>query len=89
MSGNLRTYIVLAGILVVLIALFFQFGYLKQERARGVVEMSGQDYLSRLVQVENDEYRIMNSRQQLGILAVGVAIGFAYVTWRINNRKQK
>ncbi|GMV92870.1 MAG: hypothetical protein AMXMBFR82_26480 [Candidatus Hydrogenedentota bacterium] len=89
MSRNLRPYIILAGILVVLIALFFQFGNLKQERARGVVEMSGQDDLSRLVQVENDEYRIMNSRQQLGILAVGVAIGFAYVMWRINNHKQK
>lgn len=89
MSMNARFSIVVAGIFIVLIVLFLAFGQLKHEREADLARNNGNDELTQSIRTEADEYRIANRNQQIGVLAVGIAIGFLAVVWRVGQRERK
>jgi uncharacterized membrane protein YfcA len=88
MSKNMPFSMVVVAILVILIGLFLWFGHLKHEREEDLARNTGDDELTQSIRTEADEYRATNRNQQLGILAVGIVIGFLAVVWRVGQRKR-
>ena len=73
--------LVVAGILIVLTALFLSTGHLKHERVEELARFAGHDEQSRSIRTELEEYRIANRNQQRGILVVGFVIVLVAVAW--------
>ena len=88
MSKNVPFSMVVVAILVILIGLFLWFGHLKHQREEKLARNNGSNELTQSIRNEADEYRVANRNQQLGILTVGLVIGFVAVVWRVGQRKR-
>ena len=75
-----RLYLIFVGvILLILIGLFINTGHLMQERQKELERNTGDDELSKILRLEAEEYRVLNQKQQRGILIAGLVFSFVAV----------
>ena len=87
MSKKMAFPMVVAGILIVLTALFLNSGHLKHEREEEVARYTGaDDEQYRAVRNEADQYRIQNRNEQIGILTTGIVIVLVSSIWWSSQR---
>jgi hypothetical protein len=89
MGKNAQFFMVVAGILVLLLALYLGFGHLKHEREEAFVLNPGDDEQSQVLRREADEFRIANRNQQRGIVVVAsVIVVLSAVWWAVQPKRE-
>jgi len=78
-------------VFILLTALFLHFRHLEHQREQELSRLTGEDEQSRIIRNELEDYRLLNRRQQTGVLSVmaGFAVVLVVLIWWDRHSKRK